>query len=118
MMPIFHDGRLVAWSAMFGHMTDNGGKVPGSLPTDAKMIFEEGMIIPPTKIYRKGELQEESWNMMLHNVRMPEWNRSDFNAMVAACKTAERRVRERSGASATTPTSRPWRTCSTATTWP
>ena len=56
MMPIFLDGRLVSWAAMFGHMTDVGGKVPGSLPTDAKMIYEEGIIIPPVKIYRDGEL--------------------------------------------------------------
>src|SRR5215208_1619974 len=39
-MPIFRDGRVVAWAAMFGHMTDIGGKVPGSLPTDAASIFE------------------------------------------------------------------------------
>ena len=74
MMPIFHAGKLVSWAAMFGHMTDVGGKVPGSLPTDAKMIYEEGIIIPPTKIYRNGKLDEEILNIMLHNCRMPEWN--------------------------------------------
>lgn len=94
MMPIFHKGKLVSWAAMFGHMTDVGGKVPGSLPTDAKMIYEEGMIIPPTKIYRKGELQDEILNIMLHNTRMPEWNKSDFFAIIAALRLAERRVRE------------------------
>ncbi|WP_187968215.1 hydantoinase B/oxoprolinase family protein [Aquibium microcysteis] len=94
MMPIFHDGRLVSWAAMFGHMTDVGGKVPGSLPTDAKMIYEEGMIIPPTKIYRKAQLQSEILNIMLHNTRMPEWNKSDFFAIIAALRLAERRVRE------------------------
>ena len=45
LMPIYIDGRVVAWSAMFGHMTDIGGKVPGSLPTDAAQIFEEGIQI-------------------------------------------------------------------------
>ena len=45
MMPIYIDGRIVAWAAMFGHMTDIGGKVPGSLPTDAAQIFEEGIQI-------------------------------------------------------------------------
>ncbi|WP_419906411.1 hydantoinase B/oxoprolinase family protein [Hoeflea sp.] len=94
MMPIFHEGKLVSWAAMFGHMTDVGGKVPGSLPTDAKMIFEEGMIVPPTKIFRKGELAEEVLNIMLHNCRMPEWNKSDFFAIIAALRLAERRVRE------------------------
>ncbi|NRB34384.1 MAG: hydantoinase B/oxoprolinase family protein [Rhodobacteraceae bacterium] len=94
MMPIFHEGKLVSWAAMFGHMTDVGGKVPGSLPTDAKMIYEEGLIIPPTKIYRGGELQDELLNIMLHNTRMPEWNKSDFFAIIAALRLAERRVRE------------------------
>ena len=94
MMPIFHEGRLVSWSAMFGHMTDVGGKVPGSLPTDAKMIYEEGLIVPPTKIFRKGELQDELLNIMLHNTRVPEWNKSDFFAIMAALRLAERRVRE------------------------
>ncbi|MEP2732543.1 MAG: hydantoinase B/oxoprolinase family protein [Ascidiaceihabitans sp.] len=94
MMPIFHEGKLVSWAAMFGHMTDVGGKVPGSLPTDAKMIYEEGIIIPPTKIYRGGELQSELLNIMLHNTRMPEWNKSDFFAIIAGLRLAERRVRE------------------------
>ena len=94
MMPIFHEGRLVSWAAMFGHMTDVGGKVPGSLPTDAKMIYEEGIIIPPSKIYRGGELNSELLNLLLANCRMPQWNKSDFFAIIAALRLAERRVRE------------------------
>ena len=95
MMPIFLDGRLVSWAAMFGHMTDVGGKVPGSLPTDAKMIYEEGTIVPPVKIYpqRRAERRTSS-SIMLGNSRMPHWNRSDFFAIVAALRLAERRVRE------------------------
>ena len=95
LLPIFYkDGRLVGWGAMFGHMTDVGGKVPGSLPTDATTIYEEGITIPPTKIYRKGVLQEDILNLALNQCRLPHWNRSDFNAIVAACRTAERRVIE------------------------
>lgn len=94
MMPIFRDGRMVAWAAMFGHMTDIGGKVPGSLPTDARQIYEEGIQIPPTKIYKKGVLQEDILNLILHNCRLPHWNRSDFMAIVAALRLAERRVHE------------------------
>ena len=94
MMPIFRDGRLVSWAAMFGHMTDVGGKVPGSLPTDAAQIFEEGIQIPPIKIFRKGELNQEVMNLLLRNVRLPHWNKSDFNAIIAALRLAERRVRE------------------------
>ena len=92
--PIFKDGRLIAYAAMFGHMTDVGGKVPGSLPTDAREIFEEGIRIPPTKIYKNDELQSDLLELILHNCRMPNWNRSDFNALVAAIRTAEKRVIE------------------------
>jgi N-methylhydantoinase B len=47
LLPIYHDGALVGWAAMFGHMSDVGGKVPGSLPTDATSIHEEGVVVPP-----------------------------------------------------------------------
>jgi len=97
LMPVFKDGRLIAWGAMFGHMTDIGGKVPGSLPTDARQIYEEGIVVPPVKIYRRGELQDELLKVILHNCRLPHWNRSDFNAIVAACRTAARRCVELSG---------------------
>ncbi len=96
MMPIYVEGRCVSWAAMFGHMTDVGGKVPGSLPTDAAQIFEEGMQIPPVKIYRKGELNQEMLDVILRNCRMPEWNKADFNGIVAALRLAERRVHEMS----------------------
>src|ERR1700736_4546164 len=95
LVPIYYrDGRLVGWAAMLGHMSDVGGKVPGSLPTDATSIFEEGLLAPPIKIYRGGALQEDLLALVLNQVRMPHWNRSDLNAIVAACRTAERRVIE------------------------
>ena len=93
-MPVFHRGRIVGWAAMFGHMTDVGGKVPGSLPTDATSIFEEGVLVPPFKLYRAGELNTEMLGLILNQVRMKDWNRSDLNAIVAACRTAARRVTE------------------------
>lgn len=94
LMPVYKDGRLLAWAAMFGHMTDVGGKVPGSLPTDARQIYEEGIVVPPVKIYRRGELQREMLELILRNCRLPHWNRSDFNAIIAACRTAARRAVE------------------------
>lgn len=94
LMPIFKDGRLINYSAMFGHMSDVGGKVPGSLPTDARTIWEEGIRIPPVKLYRRGELNADMLDVILHNVRMPRWNRSDLNAIVAGCRSAGRRCVE------------------------
>ena len=93
-LPIFHSGRIVGWASMFGHMTDVGGKVPGSLPTDATSIYEEGVTIPPFKLYEDGVLDTRTLDFALANVRTREWNRSDLNAIVAACRTANRRVVE------------------------
>ncbi len=94
LVPIFKDGRHIAWSAMFGHMSDNGGMVPGSIPIRAETIFQEGIRIPPTKLYKKGVLQSDVLELILHNVRTPQWNRFDLNALVAACNTAAKRCKE------------------------
>ncbi len=93
-VPVFKDGRVINWSAMFGHMSDIGGKVPGSMPTDSHQIYEEGIVIPPLKIVKKGELQRDILNLILHNCRTPEWNETDFNAILAACRLGEIRCVE------------------------
>ncbi|MFT7049159.1 MAG: N-methylhydantoinase B [Halioglobus sp.] len=94
LVPIFKGGRHIAWSAMFGHMSDNGGMVPGSIPIEATNIYQEGIRIPPSKLYKKGVLQSELLELILHNVRTPQWNRFDLNALVAACNTAAKRCVE------------------------
>jgi N-methylhydantoinase B len=94
LVPVFKDGRHLAWAAMFGHMSDNGGMVPGSIPIKASSIFQEGIRIPPTKLYKKGVLQEDILELVLHNVRTPQWNRFDLNALVASCRTAGKRLVE------------------------
>src|SRR6478752_6706887 len=91
---IIEEGRVVGWAAMFGHMSDVGGKTPSSMPTDARTIFEEGVVIPPFKLYRKGELNDDALRIVLNQVRKPDWNRADLNGLVAACRTAARRVVE------------------------
>jgi N-methylhydantoinase B len=97
LVPIFKDKRHIAWSAMFGHMSDNGGMVPGSIPVQATTIFQEGIRIPPSKLYKKGVLQSDLQELILHNVRTSQWNRFDLNALVAACNTASKRVVELAG---------------------
>ena len=67
LVPIFKDGRHIAWSAMFGHMSDNGGMVPGSIPIQATTIFQEGIRIPPTKLYKKGVLQSDLLDLIFHS---------------------------------------------------
>jgi N-methylhydantoinase B len=93
-VPIFHDGRLIAFSSMFGHMMDVGGKVPGSQVADARSIWEEGLRIPPIKIIEDGRLNEAALSICLNNSRTPEMNRADLLALIAGCRAAERRVIE------------------------
>jgi N-methylhydantoinase B len=93
-MPIYVDGRVVGWSSMFGHMSDVGGKTVCSMPTDAHTIFEEGVVIPPFKLYSGGTLNEDALRIVLNQVRQPDWNRADLNGIVAACRTASRRIQE------------------------
>jgi N-methylhydantoinase B len=94
MLPIFHENVLVGFSSIFGHMVDVGGKVPGSMPADARSIWEEGLRIPPVRIYDKGVLNKGVLDIMLNNTRTPDMNRSDLMALIAGCKTAALRVQE------------------------
>jgi len=94
LMPIFVEQKLIAWTANFGHMTDVGGSVPGSLPCAAKSIFEEGIQIPITKIASRGVWNTDLMEVIYRNVRLPDWNRSDVRALVAACEVAGKRMLE------------------------
>ncbi|WP_309661067.1 hydantoinase B/oxoprolinase family protein, partial [Sphingomonas sp.] len=94
LLPVFKQGRLIAYTAMFGHQSDIGGKVAGSMPIDARTIFEEGVRIPPVKLYRKGEYNAELFKLVMHQTRKPDWCTADLNALIASCRVAARRVIE------------------------
>jgi hypothetical protein len=92
LVPIFFEDEIVGWSSQFGHQMDAGGRLPGSLPTGATTVFEEGIIIPPLKIVERGEVQEDVLRLILNNVRLPQMNRADLFAIVAGCRAGEKRV--------------------------
>jgi N-methylhydantoinase B len=94
LLPVFKDGRLIAYTAMFGHMSDIGGKVVGSMPINARSIFEEGVRIPPVKIWKKGVYNEDLIKLIMHQTRKPDWCQADLNALIASCRVAARRVIE------------------------
>ncbi|ASR50527.1 hydantoinase B/oxoprolinase family protein [Blastomonas fulva] len=96
LLPVFKDGRLLAYTAMFGHQSDIGGKVPGSMPIDATNIFQEGVRIPPVKIWKKDVYNEDLVKLVLHQSRTPAWCAADLNALIASCRVAARRVIEMS----------------------
>ncbi len=94
LLPVFKDGRLLAYTAMFGHQSDIGGKVPGSMPIDATNIFQEGVRIPPVKIVKQGVYNEDLVKLVLHQSRTPAWCAADLNALIASCRVAARRLIE------------------------
>jgi len=94
LLPVFKDGRLIAYTSMFGHQSDIGGKVVGSMPINARSIFEEGVRIPPVKIWKKGEYNDDLMKLVMHQTRKPDWCAADLNALIASCRVAARRVIE------------------------
>ena len=92
--PVFHEGELLCFVAGHIHNTDVGGAVPASLSRTLSEVHQEGIRIPPAKLYRQGELNEELLRILLTNVRMPEQNWGDLKALVAAMNTGERKVHE------------------------
>ncbi|WP_258112595.1 hydantoinase B/oxoprolinase family protein [Alicyclobacillus sp. SP_1] len=93
-IPIFFSSRLVGYASMFGHVMDVGGPVPASLPVTATSIFGEGVRFPPVKLYERGKLNDAVLRIIQANTRTPLENYSDLMALVAACRTAEKRVVE------------------------
>jgi len=92
--PIFYDGDLVGFSSQWGNLMDVGGKTPGSMPVQARTIFEEGMRLPPVKLYKGGEFDSELLETFAHNTRLPDHAEADIKALAAGTKAAETRVHE------------------------
>jgi N-methylhydantoinase B len=93
-MPIFHEGELVAFAANKGHWTEVGGKDPGSWTTDSTEIYQEGLQFPAVKLYDRGDLNQALVDIIAANVRFPDLSLGDLWAQVAGLRTGERRFKE------------------------
>src|SRR5688572_19851217 len=92
--PICTGGRVVALSAAMTHHQDVGGMSPGSVPTNAVEIFQEGLRIPPLKFRDAGAYNETLVALIRQNVRIPDTVMGDLNAQLAACNVGARRIAE------------------------
>lgn len=90
--PVFADGELVCFAFAFIHCTDVGGAAPGSIDMRHHEVFQEGLRLRPVKLYKRGVFNEELWNVLYDNSRIPTLNRGDINALVAAVDKAEQRI--------------------------
>ena len=93
-MPVFSGSDIVAWTANIAHWNDVGGMVPGSMSTDAREIFQEGMILAGIKLFSRGQPIRSVFDILTSNCRMPDFLTGDLWAGVASVRVGERRVLE------------------------
>ena len=90
-VPVFHRGKLVAFAANIAHQADIGGR---GYSADANSIFEEGLAIPPMKLYDAGRVVPEVLQIIAQNVRVPDQVLGDIQAQIGAARLGARRVSE------------------------
>jgi N-methylhydantoinase B len=93
-VPVFHDGEVVAYIQAFGHHDDVGGRVPGSMPGTAASVFEEGLAVPPIRIYSEGKRNDEAFKIIRRNTRLPEILSADLDSEIQACIMGAKRMEE------------------------
>lgn len=89
--------RHLGYVATRAHHADIGGMEPGSMPGRSREVYQEGLVIPAVKLYRRGELQTDVMRLILANVRTPAERRGDLNAQLAALRVGQQRLVELAG---------------------
>jgi N-methylhydantoinase B len=92
--PVAVDDEIAGYAVTRAHHSDVGGMRPGSMPSDSREIYQEGIVIPPVRLVRGGEYVADVLDLLLANVRTPDIRRGDLRAQIAANNIAEERVRE------------------------
>lgn len=92
--PIFYDGDHIGYALQWGNLMDVGGSTAGSIPIDARSIYEEGVRMPPVKLYDGGKLNEDVLRFFCHNSRTPRETRADIMAIAAGTAAGAQRVKD------------------------
>jgi N-methylhydantoinase B len=89
--PIFFEDKLIAWAAAKGHQADIGGAVPGGYNPKATEVWQETLRIPPVKVYERGKLRKDVWDLIFANIRF-DIVEADMRAQMGSCVVGERGV--------------------------
>ncbi|MGB3863676.1 MAG: hydantoinase B/oxoprolinase family protein [Candidatus Aminicenantaceae bacterium] len=89
--PIFYENKLIAWAAAKGHQADIGGAVPGGYNPKATEVWQEALRIPPIKVYEKGKLRKDVWDLIFANIRF-DIVAADMRAQIGSCVVGERGI--------------------------
>jgi N-methylhydantoinase B len=90
--PFFYKGELFAWLANTGHWPDIGGMVPGGFSASATEVEQEGLRLPPVKLWKKGVMDQEILAILMSNMRIADQRIGDIKAQGAALTTGEQRL--------------------------
>ncbi|MCH8953388.1 MAG: hydantoinase B/oxoprolinase family protein, partial [Proteobacteria bacterium] len=90
--PLFRHGKVFCYLASVGHWRDVGGAVPGNYNPKATECFQEGVLIPPVKLYAAGEFRQDIVDILLANSRLPESAYGDLNGQINALDLGVRRM--------------------------
>lgn len=90
--PFFYKGKLFSWLSNTGHWPDIGGMVPGGFSANATEVEQEGLRLPPVKLYKEGKLDEEILSIILSNIRIADQRIGDIKAQAAALTIGEKRL--------------------------
>jgi N-methylhydantoinase B len=92
-VPVIHEGQVVAYVQAFGHHDDIGGMVPGSMPAHATSAYQEGLMVPPVRLFSAGVRNDDLYRVIVRSSRTPESFAGDLDSEVAACRMGARRLR-------------------------
>ena len=91
-MPVFRNGRIFCWLSNTGHWPDIGGSVPGGFSASATAVEQEGLRLPPVKLYKRGRLDPEIYAIITSNIRVAEQRIGDIKAQAAALEVGKERL--------------------------
>jgi N-methylhydantoinase B len=90
--PFFYRGELFCWLSNTGHWPDTGGMVPGGFSANATEVEQEGLRLPPVKLFKEGKMDEEILSIILSNIRIADQRIGDIKAQAAALSIGEKRL--------------------------
>jgi len=91
-MPVWRDGRIFCWLSNTGHWPDIGGSVPGGFSASATAVEQEGLRLPPVKLFKKGVMDPEIYSIICSNIRVADQRIGDIRAQAAALQVGEERL--------------------------
>ena len=91
-MPFYYEGKLFSWLSNTGHWPDIGGAVPGGFSANATEVEQEGLRLPPVKLVKRGEMDQEIYAIICSNIRIADQRIGDIKAQIAALKVGARQL--------------------------